>query len=406
MADEWWSASQRSHGASACSAAEPPLTDRDTCGWTSPAAAAAAESTSSITFQDASRSSATHRQSLCDADAASSHGDPHMDWTQAFLSGRSDSSFRAVLQDDMAASTRPFRAQPTGVDETTVMNNPFRGMSMGHGLLLDQASSLESSAYGTAALQGLSSFDGTAAEPVAAAVHNITTFADYLSSESYDAAAAMQLSQTPSRPSFPSAAQMQFWSGSYQLPFGGAPLPSQLLLQAMQPKTSCSSNANTLMAKSNSGSALQAQHACSSAGRKTVLDSQAAAKRPRIEAPSPLPTFKVRKEKLGDRITALQQLVSPFGKTDTASVLHEAIEYIKFLHEQVASLSSPYLKNGNPLQHFQQKGSDQSTKDTGEAKPAALRSRGLCLVPVASTYTVASETVPEFWHPTFGGTFR
>nr|GMC89885.1 transcription factor bHLH112-like [Ipomoea batatas] len=45
--------------------------------------------------------------------------------------------------------------------------------------------------------------------------------------------------------------------------------------------------------------------------------------------------MQVRKEKLGDRVTALQQLVSPFGKTDTASVLHEAIEYIKFLHDQV-----------------------------------------------------------------------
>ena len=29
---------------------------------------------------------------------------------------------------------------------------------------------------------------------------------------------------------------------------------------------------------------------------------------------SPLPRFKVRKEKLGDRVTGLQQLVSPFGK--------------------------------------------------------------------------------------------
>ncbi|KAG2581985.1 hypothetical protein PVAP13_6KG082300 [Panicum virgatum] len=37
-------------------------------------------------------------------------------------------------------------------------------------------------------------------------------------------------------------------------------------------------------------------------------------KKARTGTPSPLPTFKVRKEKLGDRITALQQLVSPFGK--------------------------------------------------------------------------------------------
>ncbi|KAL2986415.1 hypothetical protein AAZX31_12G205300 [Glycine max] len=39
-----------------------------------------------------------------------------------------------------------------------------------------------------------------------------------------------------------------------------------------------------------------------------------APKRTRNETPSPLPAFKVRKEKMGDRITALQQLVSPFGK--------------------------------------------------------------------------------------------
>uniref|UniRef100_A0A804RI96 BHLH domain-containing protein n=1 Tax=Zea mays TaxID=4577 RepID=A0A804RI96_MAIZE len=58
-------------------------------------------------------------------------------------------------------------------------------------------------------------------------------------------------------------------------------------------------------------------------------------KKSRLQTPSPLPTFKVRKEKLGDRVTALQQLVAPFGKTDTASVLHETVEYIKFLHDQV-----------------------------------------------------------------------
>ncbi|XP_031277759.1 transcription factor bHLH68-like [Pistacia vera] len=67
-------------------------------------------------------------------------------------------------------------------------------------------------------------------------------------------------------------------------------------------------------------------------------------KKARIQSPSSSqPPLKVRKEKLGDRITALHQLVSPFGKTDTASVLLEAIGYIRFLQGQIEALSSPYL---------------------------------------------------------------
>ncbi|PIN22187.1 hypothetical protein CDL12_05107 [Handroanthus impetiginosus] len=122
-------------------------------------------------------------------------------------------------------------------------------------------------------------------------------------------------------------------------------------------------------------------------------------KRQRVETPSPLPTFKVRKEKLGDRVTALQQLVSPFGKTDTASVLQEAIEYIKYLHDQVSALSTPYLQNGSSPLQFADK-----TKDEG--KILDLKSRGLCLVPISSTFPVAAETTTDFWTPTFGGTFR
>lgn len=163
--------------------------------------------------------------------------------------------------------------------------------------------------------------------------------------------------------------------------------------------------------KSNTGPAAVQVHqdACSSSATKrngAGAGSPVASKKPRIDTPSPLPTFKVRKEKLGDRITALQQLVSPFGKTDTASVLHEAIGYIKFLHDQVASLSSPYLSScGRALQDQHQL--QGSIKVDGKAKED-LRSRGLCLVPVASTYTVANEAAPEFWNPTFGvgGTFR
>ncbi|XP_071698813.1 transcription factor bHLH112-like [Rutidosis leptorrhynchoides] len=125
-------------------------------------------------------------------------------------------------------------------------------------------------------------------------------------------------------------------------------------------------------------------------------------KRPRLETPSPLPTFKVRKEKLGDRVTALQQLVSPFGKTDTASVLHEAIEYIKLLHDQVNVLSTPYMKNGTTMQHHVH----NKVKDVTDGTKQELRTRGLCLVPVSSTFPVATETGPDYWTSSFGSTFK
>uniref|UniRef100_A0ACD5VWH7 Uncharacterized protein n=1 Tax=Avena sativa TaxID=4498 RepID=A0ACD5VWH7_AVESA len=317
MADEWWSASQRSHGTSACSAA--PLMDTGhaaACGWTSPVA----ESSSSITFQDPRRSGNTSHQPS--SDAVSSLGDPHMDWTHAFLSGRSDASFQAVLQDDMAASTttRPlFRAHQPAAAETVMNNNPFT--DMGHGLgFLDQlpAASSSPSPYGTAPSQGM--FDNSAA------AHNVSMFGESQPSVSYDASAAGMQMQG-------GGAQLQCLpgSGSY-MPFGGAALPSQLLLQAVQPKTCYSSNSNNLMVKS-------AEHgACPPAGRKAESDSPAAAKRPRIEAPSPLPTFKVRKEKLGDRITALQQLVSPFGKV--LVLCSESTPYISFLTVQLSERTS------------------------------------------------------------------
>ncbi|KAJ0989242.1 hypothetical protein J5N97_007598 [Dioscorea zingiberensis] len=157
----------------------------------------------------------------------------------------------------------------------------------------------------------------------------------------------------------------------------------------------------------------------------------AAFKKARIQASSPSSaqsTFKVRKEKLGDRITALHQLVSPFGKTDTASVLLEAIGYIRFLQGQIEALSSPYLStasvtrrqlgsvqgetnsvfpedpgqllNDNNLKRRAAK--DQTSTVNDEAKKD-LRSRGLCLVPVSCTLHVGSENGADYWAPTFGG---
>ncbi|KAF3440714.1 hypothetical protein FNV43_RR19000 [Rhamnella rubrinervis] len=108
--------------------------------------------------------------------------------------------------------------------------------------------------------------------------------------------------------------------------------------------------------------------------------SQASAKKSRTPLRSSNPPLKIRKEKLGDRIAALHRLVAPFGKTDTASVLTEAIGYIQFLHDQVQTLSVPYMMkslNNKPSGKMQQ----VLSRDEETETKLDLRSRGLCLVP-------------------------
>ncbi|XP_047177970.1 transcription factor bHLH153 isoform X1 [Vigna umbellata] len=95
---------------------------------------------------------------------------------------------------------------------------------------------------------------------------------------------------------------------------------------------------------------------------------------------------KERKEKIGERIVALQQLVSPYGKTDTSSVLKESNEYIGFLHKQVKLLSAPYLETS------------AAAKMQG-MEACSLRSRGLCLVPVSFTIGVAESNGADIWAP-------
>ncbi|XP_028077356.1 transcription factor bHLH68 isoform X1 [Camellia sinensis] len=152
-------------------------------------------------------------------------------------------------------------------------------------------------------------------------------------------------------------------------------------------------------------------------------------KKARVQPSSTQSTFKVRKEKLGDRITALHQLVSPFGKTDTASVLLEAIGYIRFLQNQIEALSLPYLGSGsgNMWQHQQsvqgernclfpedpgQLLNDNCMKKKGAAEQDSheeskdLRSRGLCLVPISCTLQVGSDNGADYWAPALGGGFR
>ncbi|KAF7049484.1 hypothetical protein CFC21_058011 [Triticum aestivum] len=81
-----------------------------------------------------------------------------------------------------------------------------------------------------------------------------------------------------------------------------------------------------------------------------------------------------RSQKLGDKITALQQLVSPYGKTDTASVLHEAAACIRNLHDQIQILAAPYPGESS---------SPSSSRDAGEEPTTGLRRRGLCVAPLS-----------------------
>ncbi|CAN7039216.1 unnamed protein product [Brassica oleracea var. botrytis] len=93
---------------------------------------------------------------------------------------------------------------------------------------------------------------------------------------------------------------------------------------------------------------------------------------------------KERKDKVGERISALQQIVSPYGKTDIASVLLDAMNYIEFLHEQVKVLSAPYLQT-------------VSTATLVEMEQYSLSNRGLCLAPMEFTAGVAQSNGADIW---------
>ncbi|EEE57551.1 hypothetical protein OsJ_07888 [Oryza sativa Japonica Group] len=140
--------------------------------------------------------------------------------------------------------------------------------------------------------------------------------------------------------------------------------------------------------------------------RKSEERQESTVKKSKQEASKASPPKQpVPKVKLGEKITALQQIVSPFGKTDTASVLFETIKYIKFLHEQVQLLSEPYTnssrsnKQGNSVPW-----GDQAEASKGETMEHDLRNRGLCLVPVSWTPEVYRDgNAMDYWTPAYRG---
>ncbi|XP_027115636.1 uncharacterized protein [Coffea arabica] len=90
-----------------------------------------------------------------------------------------------------------------------------------------------------------------------------------------------------------------------------------------------------------------------------------------------------RSQKLADKITSLQKLVSPYGKTDTASVLHEATVFIKVLQDQIENTFNRVRSTSMDHEYSQ-------SKITGESQ-FDLRSMGFCLVPVSLTRNLIRE---------------
>ncbi|KAL6864861.1 hypothetical protein ACP4OV_016012 [Aristida adscensionis] len=218
---------------------------------------------------------------------------------------------------------------------------------------------------------------------------------------------------------------------------------SQMLLASSSPRSciTTSLGSNMLDFSNSAPPEMRSHHHSDNSSECNSTATGSAIKKARVQASSSAQsTLKVRKERLGDRITALHQIVSPFGKTDTASVLQETIGYIRFLLGQIEALSYPYMGHGNgngacmqngpmgernpglfpeyPGQllnhnnnagaHVQQPAAQPDEQQgTNEDVKKDLRSRGLCLVPVSCTSHFGGDNAADYWAPApLGGILR
>ncbi|KAG8066383.1 hypothetical protein GUJ93_ZPchr0004g38391 [Zizania palustris] len=259
------------------------------------------------------------------------------DWGQPYMN--SGAGLHEFLQDghhDMSLSNNLGLHQGHHEPQAADHHHHQMRSSFGSDLLLSPTSP-----YGFQSSLLMSSLMESTTTPAAPVTTTSANPAALAGLQQYQYHRQMGQTQTPPSASFAQAAapiretlqftnEAPFWNPSAAGLGMAAAAPDQAIARSIKRSSPAPPRAATHALKS----ALEGVGDSSSVIAKKV-NGEPAFKKPRLETPSPLPTFKVRKEKLGDRITALQQLVSPFGKTDTASVLHETIEYIKFLHDQV-----------------------------------------------------------------------
>ncbi|KAF2585624.1 hypothetical protein F2Q70_00034393 [Brassica cretica] len=133
-------------------------------------------------------------------------------------------------------------------------------------------------------------------------------------------------------------------------------------------------------------------------------------KKPRLQpSPSSQSTLKVRKEKLGGRIAALHQLVSPFGKalshpyfgtTASGNMRHQQL--LQGDRNCLFPEDPGQLLNDQCMKRREASFSSTETQNANEEPKKDLRSRGLCLVPISCTLQVGSDNGADYWAPALG----
>ncbi|PAN12403.1 hypothetical protein PAHAL_2G266100 [Panicum hallii] len=163
------------------------------------------------------------------------------------------------------------------------------------------------------------------------------------------------------------------------------------------------------------GGASQPQAGASGGGAAAPPRQRVRARRGQATDPHSI-AERLRRERIAERMKALQELVPNANKTDKASMLDEIIDYVKFLQLQVKVLSMSRLGGAAAVAPLV---ADMSSEGQGGAPPAAagsdglavteqqvaklmeedmgtamqyLQGKGLCLMPVSLASAISSAT--------------
>ncbi|KAL8497661.1 hypothetical protein ACS0TY_021117 [Phlomoides rotata] len=100
---------------------------------------------------------------------------------------------------------------------------------------------------------------------------------------------------------------------------------------------------------------------------------------------------RLRRERIAERMKALQELVPNGNKTDKASMLDEIIDYVKFLRLQVKERKGRTHETASSSEGTEQQVAKLMEEDMGSAMQY-LQGKGLCLMPISLATAISATT--------------